>query len=62
MRQLKAVRAALMDSEWLPSLCEGFNQEHEAEIREGTKRKMEPNLYAMDSPFVRATTSADPSA
>ena len=33
LRQLKAVRAALMDSKWLPSLCEGFNQEHEAEIR-----------------------------
>ena len=48
LRQLKAVRAALMDSDWLPSLCEGFNQGHEAEIREGTKRKMEPNLYAME--------------
>ena len=54
--------AGLMDTDWLPSLCKEFNQKHDAEIREGTKREMTPNLYAIDRAFVRATTSANASA
>ena len=47
---------------WWHSICTKFNVDHAAEIRAGKKREMTPNLYALDKPFVRATTSADASA
>merc|ERR1719161_333040 len=47
---------------WWHSHCARFNAAHSVEIEAGTKFVMNPNLYALDRPFVRATSSADASA
>ena len=62
MGQLSALWEGLLVDGWWHSICAKFNQDHAAEIQAGTKREREPNLYALDRPFVRATTSADASA
>ena len=62
MRQLNTLWKGLMVDGWWHSHCAKFNQDNAAEIEAGTKFKMEPNLYSLDGPFVRATTSADASA
>ena len=62
LRQLKTLWKGLSVDGWWPSMCAKFNEDHAAEIRAGTAREMTPNLYALDGPVVRATTSADASA
>ena len=62
LRQLNTLWTGLSVDGWWHSICTKFNENHAAEIRTGEKFEMTPNLYALDRPFVRATTSADASA
>ena len=48
LQQLKALKAGLLETGWLQSLCDEFNQTHAEEISTGSAFKMTPNLYAMD--------------
>ena len=62
LRQLKDVAKATLATGWIPTKCAEFNAGHAAAIAAGEAYAMAPNLYALDAPFVRATTSADPAA
>ena len=57
--QLKQLAEGLAVDDWWRSTIAAFNAEHAVAIEAGTTRAQEPNLYALDAPFVRATTSTD---